>query len=105
HPSLSIFMTMTFIPRFIAAFWVLRRVRRLGFRNTKPNVLYFPKASCACGLAFKASASLTIASKLSTSATEKNLFIFVVSYQWSVISDQFFLILCPAGIYLNTQYL
>src|SRR5690606_31278115 len=69
---------ITFIPRFIAAFCVLKRVRRLGFKNTRPNVLCFPNDSFALGLAFSSKASFTISDRLSTSTTEKNLFIFQI---------------------------
>ena len=44
--------TMGFIPRFRAAFWVLRRVRRLLLKNTRRTVLLWPSAWSAKGFAF-----------------------------------------------------
>src|SRR5690606_22979352 len=65
------------IPKFMAAFCVLKRVRKLGFRKTNPIILCFPNASFALGEAFSVKASFTICDKLSTSPTEKNFFIYL----------------------------
>src|SRR5690606_8393577 len=63
--------------KFRAAFCVLKRVRKLGFRKTNPIIICFHNASLALGEAFSFKASFTICDKLSTSPTEKNFFIYL----------------------------
>ena len=51
------FITIGSIPKFKAAFWVLKRVLRLELKNKSPNVLFFPNSLFFKGFTFKSFAS------------------------------------------------
>src|SRR5690606_21538909 len=75
QPSCPMFITITCIPRFMPAFCVLSRVRRLGLRKIRPRVLCCPSFSNWNGFAFILRASSRMARRSTTSFTEKNFFI------------------------------
>mgnify|MGYP000229818655 CR=1 FL=1 len=62
------------MPRFFAAFSVLKRVRKLELKNSNPNVLFFPNSIFASGFALISFASLIQVAILSMSFnSESNL--------------------------------
>ena len=77
QPSLSTLKTIASIPRFFAAICVLKRVRRLGFRNNKPIRLFSPSLLSTSGFALYINAFATKALMSVTSRTEINCFIFI----------------------------
>ena len=58
--SLLKFITITSKPRFLAAFWVLSRVRKLGLKNNKPIVFRCPKCTFAKGSSLQLLASAMV---------------------------------------------
>ena len=86
QPSLSTLNTMASIPKLLAATCVLKRVRKLGFKNNNPIRLLAPKGLSTKGFALYAKAFATkalIASPtppkegVKTSFTEINCFILL----------------------------
>ena len=51
------FITIGFMPKFKAAFCVLKRVRKLELKNNNPKVLFFPNSIFLSGFAFNCFAS------------------------------------------------
>ena len=68
--------TITFMPKFSAAFWVLRRVRRLELKKIIINVLLRPSSTYLKRSFFISKASSSAVFRLPMSCTQVNFFIF-----------------------------
>src|SRR5690606_9893153 len=77
HPSEFKFMVIVFMPKFSAAFWVLKRVLKLELKNNKPIVLCFPKFSKEKGSCFIEIASSIRLFISGISSRSKNCFIYL----------------------------
>ena len=82
--------TMTFIPRFIAAFWVLSLVRRLELKNSISRVLFLPSDWSSNGCAFTYIAFRTASLMSPSWSIEVKCLIKFISGNFKAVSQIFF---------------
>ena len=74
------------MPRFFAAFSVLKRVRKLALKNNMTKVLFFPKLEFSNGSIFNKIASFMVSERFEMSAMV--VYFFILTFKVSTALDQ-----------------